>query len=331
MLSNLGINLLDIIIIAVIMFYAHEGYMLGFLVALMDLASFIASFVIALKFYPFVADLLLIVFQIPIGIANAVGFFLLAFISEVLFSLFLKRVVSSFPRAPIDNRPYKFFKKIDHLLGVFPGMISAFIVLAFILSVIVSLPSTPLIKNLATGSKIGSRLIANTSFIESKLNAVFGGALNDTLNFLTVKPESDETVELRFRVSDGKISKQAENEMFTLVNKERVEAGLPPVVFDESLAGVGRLHSQDMFERGYFSHYTPEGLDPFDRMDKAGIEYGFAGENLALAPSVELAMQGLMNSPGHRRNILDPNFKKIGIGAIDGGVYGLMFSQEFSD
>ncbi|MBI3380168.1 CvpA family protein [Candidatus Gottesmanbacteria bacterium] len=79
------------------------------------------------------------------------------------------------------------------------------------------------------------------------------------------------------------------------------------------------------------SHYNPEGQSPFDRMDKAGIHFTSAGENLALAPNVELAHQGLMNSPGHRRNILSPDFGKVGIGAIDGGIYGEMFVQEFTD
>lgn len=83
--------------------------------------------------------------------------------------------------------------------------------------------------------------------------------------------------------------------------------------------------------RGYFSHYTPEGLSPFDRMNAAGMSFSFAGENLALAPNVAMAMQGLMNSAGHRANILSPNFGKVGIGVIDGGIYGEMFCQEFTD
>ncbi len=66
-------------------------------------------------------------------------------------------------------------------------------------------------------------------------------------------------------------------------------------------------------------------------MDADSITYGYAGENLALAPSTELAMQGLMNSPGHRKNILSPNFTKVGIGVMDGGIYGKMFTQEFTD
>ena len=83
--------------------------------------------------------------------------------------------------------------------------------------------------------------------------------------------------------------------------------------------------------QGYFSHYNPEGESPFDRMEKAEINYLAAGENLALAPTVTLSHQGLMNSPGHKANILSPDYGKIGIGVIDGGIYGKMFVQEFTD
>ena len=86
-----------------------------------------------------------------------------------------------------------------------------------------------------------------------------------------------------------------------------------------------------MLQRGYFSHYSPEGFSPFDRMDKAGILYDAAGENLALSPNTDIAMQGLLNSPGHRANILSVSFGRIGIGVIDGGIYGEMFCQEFKD
>ena len=86
-----------------------------------------------------------------------------------------------------------------------------------------------------------------------------------------------------------------------------------------------------MLARGYFSHYTPEGLSPFDRMNQAHISFTYAGENLAFSANVQLAMQGLMNSPGHKANILSSHYHKIGIGVIDAGIYGEMFDQEFTD
>ncbi|HEV8503758.1 MAG TPA: CAP domain-containing protein, partial [Chitinophagaceae bacterium] len=105
--------------------------------------------------------------------------------------------------------------------------------------------------------------------------------------------------------------------------------GLRPLVADPEMTEVARAHSKDMFARGYFAHFTPEGKSPFDRMDAAHVQYSTAGENLALAHSLSIAHNGLMNSPGHRANILNPAFGRVGIGILDGGFYGLMVSQEF--
>ena len=95
------------------------------------------------------------------------------------------------------------------------------------------------------------------------------------------------------------------------------------------MTAVARAHSKDMFARGYFSHYTPEGEDPFDRMKDAGVKFIAAGENLALGQTLNICHQGLMNSPGHRANILRPTYGRLGIGILDGGIHGLMISQEF--
>jgi uncharacterized protein YkwD len=117
--------------------------------------------------------------------------------------------------------------------------------------------------------------------------------------------------------------------MLGLVNQDRQAQGLQPLAPDPELTEVARRHSADMFARGYFAHETPDGLTPFDRMRAADVRFLIAGENLALAPTVSVAHTGLMNSPGHRANILRPQFGRVGIGIMDGGVRGLMVSQEF--
>ena len=117
--------------------------------------------------------------------------------------------------------------------------------------------------------------------------------------------------------------------MLELVNGERIAAGLRPLAPDAELAEVARQHSTDMFARGYFAHATPEGRDPFERMRAANIRFDTAGENLALAPTLQIAHTGLMNSPGHRANILQPDFGRVGIGIMDGGIHGLMVTQDF--
>jgi uncharacterized protein YkwD len=84
-----------------------------------------------------------------------------------------------------------------------------------------------------------------------------------------------------------------------------------------------------MFRRGYFAHITPDGKSPFDRMRSAGVRYLSAGENLALGQTLNICHNGLMHSPGHRANILDPSYGRVGIGILDGGMHGLMVTQNF--
>jgi uncharacterized protein YkwD len=135
------------------------------------------------------------------------------------------------------------------------------------------------------------------------------------------------------------VDPEAERAVFDLMNQARVDAGLDPLAWDDQLRDVGRRHSLDMYVRGYLAHETPECrregpdaegcTDPFDRMRAGGVSYDVAGENLALAPSPEQAHDGLMRSPGHRRNILNPDFTTGGIGVYR-GPHGLMVTQLFT-
>jgi uncharacterized YkwD family protein len=117
--------------------------------------------------------------------------------------------------------------------------------------------------------------------------------------------------------------------MVDLVNQERVRAGIAPLKVDPRLVALARRKAQDMVDNGYFDHRSPTLGSPFDMMRAAGVTYLRAGENLAGSSSVELAHRLLMASDGHRRNILDPNYTDIGIGAIAGSPYGTIFVQMF--
>lgn len=120
-----------------------------------------------------------------------------------------------------------------------------------------------------------------------------------------------------------------EQQMVNLVNQARAQNNLPPLKVDLQLANVARLKAQDMIDNNYFSHNSPKYGDPFDMMKSFGVKYVQAGENIAGNQNVQSAQNALMNSPGHRKNILDPNFTHIGIGIKSGGPYGNMFSQMF--
>ena len=121
-----------------------------------------------------------------------------------------------------------------------------------------------------------------------------------------------------------------ESAMVDLVNAERAKVGLPALVVDPELTRLARLKSADIVNLGYFSHTSPTYGSPFDMMRAAGVSFAYAGENLAEASTLQLAFDGLMQSPGHRENILRKEFTRIGIGVAEGGPYGLVFTQLFT-
>ncbi|MBI2033011.1 MAG: CvpA family protein [Candidatus Levybacteria bacterium] len=336
-LHRLSLNWVDIVIVIVMIFYALEGFSIGFIAACFDLASFVIAFATGLRFYNTVGEQLVQYVGIPIGFANAFGFFITAFIVEIitnfLLRLLLRFLSKKLPQQSLisPNVPYAFLQTTNSLLGIIPAVISAVILLSFLFTMIVALPFSPYLKKMITSSQFANPLVIRAQAAEKSLNAVFGGAVSDTLNFLTVKPESDETVKLHFHTTDVTVDNQAEERMLVLVNKERLQRGLSPLAMDPALRELARSYSRKMFAEGYFSHYSPGGESPFDRMTRENILFTSAGENLALAPNVDLAMQGLMASTGHKANILSAHFGKIGIGVIDGGIYGEMFTQEFTD
>ncbi|MCL2508360.1 MAG: CAP domain-containing protein [Oscillospiraceae bacterium] len=110
-----------------------------------------------------------------------------------------------------------------------------------------------------------------------------------------------------------------EEEVLSLVNKERTSRGLHPLKLNWELARVARYKSEDMRDRGYFSHTSPAYGTPFDMIRSFNIKMTAAGENIAKGyRTAQEVMIGWMNSPGHRANILSGNFTEIGIGYCTG-------------
>lgn len=103
-------------------------------------------------------------------------------------------------------------------------------------------------------------------------------------------------------------------EMLQLMNAERAKQGLPALVLDSRLSKGAYLKSQDMGVNGYFSHTSPTYGSPFQMMKGLGITYRAAAENIARNQTVSGAHSAFMNSPGHRENILDGSFNKVGLG-----------------
>ena len=113
-----------------------------------------------------------------------------------------------------------------------------------------------------------------------------------------------------------------EQEVIRLVNIERAKYGLSALTEDWELSRVARYKSQDMKDKRYFSHTSPTYGSPFDMMKSFGLSYRTAGENIAMGQRTpQQVVNAWMNSSGHRANILNSSYKKIGVGYVASGNY----------
>jgi len=316
-------NAIDVLLVVVILLSLLNGYRRGFVHGVLDLAGWVLSLIAGLRYYQPVArwlgahvDWWSEVWDQPIA------FILIGIFVSILVHLIGYALLRRLPR-DIQQRT------VNRILGLLPGFANGLIVAAILSALLMALPLSEGLSERTRDSVLADGLAVYAERLEAQLRPVFGEAIGRTFNLLTIRPDSNERVALPFKVTSSRPRPDLEKRMLDLVNAERAKAGLRPLASDPELTDVARQHSADMFARGYFAHDTPEGLSPFDRMRNSHVQFLTAGENLALAPTLPVAHNGLMNSPGHRANILRPQFGRVGIGVMDGGIRGLMISQEF--
>lgn len=123
--------------------------------------------------------------------------------------------------------------------------------------------------------------------------------------------------------------------MLKLINEARLEAGVAPLIITPELMASSQAHSRDMACRNFFSHNNPDGQTPFDRMEVAGYPLYYAAENIYAGQGVynspEKAVKAWLNSPGHRTNMLSPQYVHIGLGFAytDTSYYGGYYTTDF--
>jgi uncharacterized protein YkwD len=321
----MAINPVDILLVILVVLVALNGYRRGFVHGVLDLAGWVVSLIAGLRYYQPVAQWLGPRFDMWSEVWDQpIAFVLVALLAGVLVHMIGYLLLRRLPE-DIHER------QVNQLFGLLPGFANGLITAAIVSALLLAIPLNEGLSERTRDSALVNRLAVYAQRLESQLRPVFGEAIARSLNLLTIRPDSNERVTLPFTVPTTRPRPDLEKRMLDLVNQERAEAGLKPLAPDPELTEVARRHSVDMFARGYFAHDTPEGRTPFDRMRAANVRFLTAGENLALAPTVQIAHTGLMNSPGHRANILRPEFGRVGIGIMDGGMRGLMVSQEFRD
>jgi uncharacterized protein YkwD len=323
------LNWLDWALLLLLLLSALGGIQRGFLLGAWDL--FAAAVALGAAFYleRDVADIVLrAVPSLPVAVVHVGAFLALLVIVQMAIDALLGRRMWAVARA-IAIGP---LAGLNGLLGAAPGLIRGALIVTTLLLALVLVQFQP---QLVGESKIASRLTDAALDVLPAVQARLGLDLEAGLPSLVVAPPEPTGAERRPLpvgvIGDRQPDPTAEQRMLELVNAERARAGIRPLQADDRLREVARAHSLDMFEQNYFSHTSPTTGSPFDRIRRAAIPFLLAGENLAYAPNVEIAHQGLMNSPGHRANILRAEFGRVGIGIIRSQAQGSMFTQNFTN
>lgn len=131
--------------------------------------------------------------------------------------------------------------------------------------------------------------------------------------------------------SEGRQAESTQAEaILKLVNQERQKAGVPALKLSSKLTEVANTKAKDMADKNYFSHESPTYGSPFEMLKKFGVNYSYAGENIAAGQkNAEEVMNSWMNSSGHKANILNKNYTELGVGFYRGGQYGTEWVQLF--
>jgi len=315
-------NWVDFILLLILLFSILSSVRRGFILSILDLLCWLGSLLIAFFLYGPLA--VLFDNYIPsIGVwSTPLAFIIILVASRIILDSLTHAFLLKVPEGVHTTL-------LNRVLGIFPGVINGFLWIVLLSSLFLLMPISSNLSEDGRDSKLSDWAVAKVSWLEDQLAPVFGAFFNRIVPKPSAAIDKQESVKLPFTVDDPIPRPDLEAEMLVIVNRERQKQGMRVLLADPAIAVAARKHSADMFARGYFSHITPEGISPFERIRREKVEFVTAGENLALAQTLAIAHAGLMNSPGHRANILRPAFGRLGIGILDGGVYGLMITQNF--
>ncbi len=312
-------NGIDFFLLVIVLLAMWQGWQTGFAAGLARLLVWVGSLGAAYLLYPPVSNWLLAAWPSVGTWTPLVSFLILFFIFRILLDAGFHYLLREMPgHQHVVNRA----------LGIFPGAVQGIITAMLLAAILLTLP----FQNPFSDSARNSRLAQNAGKLVARTGDLLEPLIPAGTTGLAKKVgtgDSKDFIKLPYTLTNVEVRAELEEKMLELVNGERTSRGLKPLKADPELAEVARAHSRDMFARGYFAHINPDGKNPFDRIKAGKVRFLTAGENLALGRSLKQCHEGLMQSPGHRANILRPQFGRLGIGILDGGIYGLMITQNF--
>ena len=318
-------NAVDLLIVAALVYAAVSGVRSGFVATLFALLTWIVAIPVALLAQGPLGALLANT-GIAVPLARTIGFVLVLLLVEGAFA-----ALGIVAIAPLVKRLHtdRVLGPADHVLGVVPSVARTLVIAAVALAAALVLPVGNEVRAAIDASRFGQVLVEQVAAVQPALGALAGDQGEGAPLFVT-RLGADQTQ--RLDLPDGLALApdiDAEAQVLKLLNDERTSRGLVALELDPRLVPIARAHAMEMFRLKYFGHQSPVDGSPFDRLAAAKVSYSRAGENLAYAQSVAVAHRSLMDSPGHRENILRPEFTRVGIGVISAGSYGRMFTQLF--
>lgn len=309
---------------------ALRGWMRGLVREAMDLAGLVVGIVAAVRWNGPVAEWLTGWAGATPGLARVIGAIIVfmavgiaAAIAAHYFSRLMKR-----PGLNLSNR----------LLGLVLAIAWGWFLATAIVTLLRVVPLPPTVEEQLDQSTFVEVLADPTIPTQRPFHAIDSDRVLEGLLALRDLAGGEQTTILEDgdvatipAAAESELSRNgdAEMEIFELLNGARVDEGESPLTFSAELADVAAAHATDMYVNGYFAHESPTTGTVGDRLRAADIVFTFAGENLALSVTSELAHAGLMGSPSHRQNILRDVYRRVGVAAVR-GPSGLMVVQVFS-
>ncbi|MNX22192.1 Colicin V production protein [compost metagenome] len=290
----------DTALVLFILIQIALGLRQGFLLSVSSLLTLVLSASLALFGGPWLATQLSPFISGPRSLLALVLAMLLGLAVSPLAAIALSQLIAKRPASPR-------FQRMDRTLGMASGALRGLLVASFLVGVYATMTASVPDRGTLSGT-----LYQVTERPAEALNR----HVQREFPSLLVTSGGWELVTEAASASEELPPDRLAREMLALVNQERRERGLVELRWDGRLAVIALAHSKDMLARNYFAHEDPEGRSATYRAEKAGIPYTILGENLAFAKTLPQAHRGLMNSPGHRENILRPEFRRLGIGIV---------------
>ena len=321
--------MIDALLVGLLLFLAVRGWYRGLVREALDLAGLVAGTMLAFRFGPLLGGVIASMAGISTDTGRLVGGLVLLVATGVA-AAFLAGALEGRVRRPGVNL-------IDRAGGAALASAWGGFLMVVLLSLLLALPLPAAVGRQLDSSAITRALTAPGGAPQAAFRALSGDRaiqallqLREAVGERRVIVEGDEAVTLPAAdPGDLHPDSAAATAVFDRLNRARIDAGADPLAWSPALSQVAEGHALEMYLEGYFSHRSPVTGTVADRLDAGGITYSVAGENLALAATTTQVHDGLMGSPGHRENILRPEFRRVGVAVVEGPL-GLMTVQVFT-